>query len=176
MEAWKHVQAVLLLPFVVTLEIPATLLYPSGTDTFNLWQSVPAMCVAALLVGGLLICLGLTLMVAKIRLFVTVGMGTLAPWNPPQRLVVQGAYRQVRNPMICGVFAILLGEAVLAASLPLLAWFIVVNAVYIPLVEEPSLVKRFGHDHRTYKQNVPRWLPMFRAWPGEPSDQDRMPS
>jgi protein-S-isoprenylcysteine O-methyltransferase Ste14 len=58
--------------------------------------------------------------------------------------VVRGVYRHVRNPMISGVFFVLLGEAMLAASLPILGWFIVfvvVNVVYIPLAEEPGLVK-----------------------------------
>jgi len=93
------------------------------------------------------------LLVATIRQFVTVGKGTLAPWNPTQRLVVRGVYRHVRNPMIAGVFLVLLGEAILAASLPLLGWFaffVIVNAVYIPLVEEPGLVKRFGGDYLAY--------------------------
>ena len=66
-------------------------------------------------------------MVATIRLFVTVGKGTLAPWEPPQRLVVQGVYRHVRNPMISGVLCVLLGESVLTASLPLFRWFLVVR-------------------------------------------------
>jgi protein-S-isoprenylcysteine O-methyltransferase Ste14 len=122
--------------------------------------------------GGVLIGLGLVLMVATIRLFVTVGKGTLAPWEPPQRLVVRGVYSHVRNPMIAGVFFVLLGEAVLTASLPLLGWFaifVVVNTVYIPLAEEPGLVKRFGADYLAYKQNVPRWIPRMRAWSGRES-------
>jgi protein-S-isoprenylcysteine O-methyltransferase Ste14 len=109
-------------------------------------------------------------MVVTIRLFVKVGQGTLAPWNPPQRLVVRGVYRHVRNPMSAGVFFILLREAVLAASFPILGWFavfVVVNAVYIPLAEEPGLVKRFGSDYLTYTQNVPRWIPRLRPWLNE---------
>jgi protein-S-isoprenylcysteine O-methyltransferase Ste14 len=69
--------------------------------------------------------------------------------------------------MIAGVFCVLLGEAVLAASLPLLEWFaafVLVNAVYIPLAEEPGLVRRFGEQYLTYKANVPRWIPRLRAW------------
>ena len=50
------------------------------------------------------------------RLFATIGHGTLAPWNPPEKLVVRGVYRHVRNPMITGVFCILLGEAVFFGS------------------------------------------------------------
>jgi hypothetical protein len=71
--------------------------------------------------------------------------------------------------MISGVIFVLLGEAILATSLPLLGWFILFvigNAVYIPLAEEPGLVKRFGADYLTYKQNVPRWIPRLRAWEG----------
>ena len=137
METWKHLRAILLLPGMVTVVIPAGLLYLTGLDTLDLWQSSSATRVAVPALGLLLIGLGLTLMVATIRLFVVVGQGTLAPWNPPPRLVVQGVYRHVRNPMISGVFFVLLGEAVLAASLALLVCFAVfvgVNAVYIPLV------------------------------------------
>ncbi len=70
--------------------------------------------------------------------------------------------------MISGLLFIVLGEALLAASLPLLGLFalaLIVNVVYIPLSEEPGLAKRFGDDYLTYKQNVPRWIPRLRPWP-----------
>jgi protein-S-isoprenylcysteine O-methyltransferase Ste14 len=179
METWKHLRAILLLPFMVMVVIPATLLYWTGVDTFDLWQSSPATRVALPALGLLLIGVGLTLMVATIRLFVVVGQGTLAPWNPPQRLVVQGVYRHVRNPMISGVFFVLLGEAALAPSLPLFCWFVVFvigNAIYIPLAEEPGLVKRFGADYLPYKQNVPRWVPRLRPWEAHGSNGEaRLP-
>jgi len=170
METWKHLRAILLLPIVVTVVIPATLLYPNEVDTFGLWQSAPATRVALPLLGCVCISLGLVLMVATIRLFMKVGQVTLAPWNPTQRLVVQGVYRHVRNPMISGVFFVLFGEAILAASWPVFCWFVIFvigNAVYIPLAEEPGLVERFGREYVTYKQNVPRWIPRLRAWPGQ---------
>ncbi len=171
----KHLRAILLLPFLVTVVVPGVILGLTGPDTLCLWQSVPATRVGLPVVGGALMGLGLVLLIATIWLFVTVGKGTLAPWNPTQRLVVRGVYRHVRNPMIAGVFFVLLGEAVLAASLPLLGWFavfVVANAVYIPLAEEPGLVKRFGSDYLTYRQNVPRWIPRLRGWPTLPPDQD----
>jgi protein-S-isoprenylcysteine O-methyltransferase Ste14 len=176
METWKHLRAILLLPFMVTVVIPGVILLLTGPDTLGVWQSVPATRVAMPILGGVLLCLGLVLMVATIRLFVMVGKGTLAPWNPTQRLVVQGVYRHVRNPMISGVMSVLLGEAVLAASLPLLGWFLVfvaINAVYIPLAEEPGLAKRFGSDYLTYTQNVPRWIPRLRPW--TPDEEVRPP-
>jgi protein-S-isoprenylcysteine O-methyltransferase Ste14 len=170
MSALRHFRAILLLPFMVTVVVPATILLLTGPDTLDLWQSYPPTRVALPMLGGALICLGLVLMVATIRLFVTVGQGTLAPWNPTQRLVVQGVYRHVRNPMISGVFFFLLGEAILAASLPLFVWFVlfvIVNAAYIPVAEEPGLVERFGDDYLAYRQNVPRWIPRLWPWDGK---------
>jgi protein-S-isoprenylcysteine O-methyltransferase Ste14 len=167
MPTWKHLRAILLLPVMVLVVVPATILYRSGLDTFDLWLSLPANGFVLPLLGTILICLGLVLIVATIRLFVTDGDGTLAPWNPTHRLVVRGIYRHVRNPMISGVMFILLGEVLLAASVPLLNWFaifVAVNLVYIPLAEEPGLEKRFGEDYLVYKLNVPRWIPRARPW------------
>lgn len=167
METWKHLRAILLLPFMVTVVIPCLVLWLTGPDTLGLWESAPATRFALPVVGLLFVGLGLVLLVATIRLFVTVGKGTLAPWNPTQRLVVRGVYRHVRNPMIAGVFFVLLGETMIAASLPLLGWFVVfviINTVYIPLAEEPGLVKRFGDDYLAYKRNVPRWIPRLTPW------------
>jgi protein-S-isoprenylcysteine O-methyltransferase Ste14 len=175
MSALRHFRAILLLPFLVTVVVPATILFLTGPDTFDLWQSYPATRVGLPTLGCAFICLGLVLMIATNRLFVTVGQGTLAPWNPTQRLVVQGVYRHVRNPMIAGVFFVLLGEAILAASLPLFIYFVVFvigNAVYIPVAEEPGLVKRFGDDYLAYQRNVPRWIPRLTPWVGEGSAPD----
>jgi protein-S-isoprenylcysteine O-methyltransferase Ste14 len=113
------------------------------------------------------IILGLALVVMTVRMFMTIGKGTLAPWDPTQRLVVVGVYRHVRNPMISGVAAILFGEAVALGSVRLLIWcalFLVTNLVYIPLSEEPGLIQRFGDDYRLYQQNVPRWIPRLTPW------------
>jgi len=73
-----------------------------------------------------------------------------------------GKLLQARPHSDEGVMCILLGEVFLAGSLPLFIWFAVfvaVNLIYIPLVEESGLVKRFGEDYLAYKQNVPRWIP-----------------
>lgn len=69
---------------MVAVVIPCLLVYLTGLDTFGLWQSFPATRVPLPFIGLLLVSLGLVLMVGTIQLFVTVGMGTLAPWNPTQ--------------------------------------------------------------------------------------------
>ena len=171
MRSWKHLRTILLLPGMVTLAIPGTILWLTGTDTLGLWRSVPASRVVLTILGGACLGSGLVLAVSTIRLFVAVGEGTIAPWDPPQRLVVRGVYRHVRNPMITGLCLVLLGEALLAASLPLLGLFafdVIINVIYIPLSEEPGLARRFGDDYLTYKRNVPRWIPRLKPW--QPDD------
>jgi protein-S-isoprenylcysteine O-methyltransferase Ste14 len=152
--------AVLVLPFTVTLIIPGLLLRAGPSPSAALWLRA---------LGLPLIAGGLALVVWTVSLFARVGHGTLAPWDPPRRLVVRGPYRHVRNPMITGVAAILLGEAALFASLHLLAWFglfMLANALYIPLAEEPGLRRRFGADYLDYCRHVPRWLPRATPWFG----------
>jgi protein-S-isoprenylcysteine O-methyltransferase Ste14 len=36
--------------------------------------------------------------------------------------------------------------------------------VYIPLLEEPLLLERFGDGYREYCRHVPRLLPRLRPW------------
>jgi len=100
-------------------------------------------------------------------MFSTDGDGTLAPWDPPRKLVVKGIYRNVRNPMISGVLSILAGEAIFFGSMAIFEWFVffvVLNAIYIPLSEEPMLAARFGEDYLSYKSHVPRWIPRLTPW------------
>ena len=155
---WRHVREILLLPGVVLVAIPAVILYFTGVK----W---PPSVVSA--IGLAFFFAGVALMAATNQLFIMFGQGTLAPFDPPETLVVEEIYRHVRNPMMLGVFCILLGEAIFFISLPLLALLavgVIVNLIYIPLVEEPGLVKRFGEDYLRYKANVPRWIPRLRPW------------
>lgn len=158
MSLWRHLAAILLLPGIVTIGVPALIVWQTGANMG-----------ALALIGIPLVAIGLLLLASTIKLFASVGRGTLAPWDPTTRLVVRGPYRYVRNPMISGVLFVLLGEAALFGSVPLLLWFgavFAVNAVYLPLVEEPGLSRRFGDDYATYKAHVPRWVPRIRPWGG----------
>ncbi len=158
MSLWRQLAAILLLPGIVTIVVPASIVWRNGIEVGPL-----------AVIGIPLVVVGLLLLAGTIKLFASVGHGTLAPWDPTIRLVVRGPYRYVRNPMISGVLFVLLGEAALAGSLPLLLWFgavFAVNAVYLPLVEEPGLSRRFGDDYATYKAHVPRWVPRIRPWGG----------
>lgn len=121
------------------------------------------------LLGVALLAVGLALFVASLRRFASEGQGTLAPWDPPRRLVVRGPYRYVRNPMISGVIFVLCAEALILLSAPHAIWaaaVFAVNAIYIPLLEEPMLEARFGDDYREYCRHVGRLLPRARPWQG----------
>jgi protein-S-isoprenylcysteine O-methyltransferase Ste14 len=160
-----HLRA-LLLPFIVTVAVPMTLLLLTGSAN-PFWRMPFPLNLLTFAAGFVLAAAGIYLLDITIHLFATIGKGTLAPWDPPRRLVVEGPYRYVRNPMHTGVFAILAGEALLTGSIPVTLWtiaFIVVNLVYIPVSEEPGLEDRFGDRYRLYKRNVPRWIPRSTPW------------
>lgn len=164
----RHLRAILALPFMALVVIPAALALLTGSCV-PLWGGEPPLNVIAGLVGLSLIAIGLTLVVTTIRLFVQVGRGTLAPWDATETLVVVGPYRYVRNPMISGVIFTLFGESVLCGSVWVLGWallFTLANLVYIPLAEEKGLEARFGASYRLYKHSVPRWIPRLRSWEG----------
>jgi protein-S-isoprenylcysteine O-methyltransferase Ste14 len=162
----RHIRAILLLPILVTVAIPALLLWVASR-AYTRWSFPPPLHPFCSVLSAGLVVLGLALLVSTVRRLATTGGGTLAPWDPTQRLVVRGLYGHVRNPMHSGVFLILLGEAVAFRSLALLGWFLVFlvgNLIYIPLVEEPMLERRFGEAYREYTAAVPRWIPRARPW------------
>jgi len=97
------------------------------------------------------------------------GHGTPAPVAPPQKLVVVGFYRYVRNPMYLGFFIgwtglwIVFGRANLAVIVA--ACLVVLGvALFVLLYEEPTLRKTFGSDYDQYCKNVPRWFPRLHPW------------
>lgn len=157
--------AIIMLPGMALVFVPAILLAISARAPFWEQFSAPHQVLfwLALLPAGA----GLALAVWTVRLFIKFGDGTPAPWDPPQKLVIRGPYRHVRNPMITGALLILLAEAMLFRSWPIAFWmgfFFIGNAIYFPLVEEKGLKKRFEDDYRSYKKNVPRWIPRIRPW------------
>jgi protein-S-isoprenylcysteine O-methyltransferase Ste14 len=160
-------RAILILPGNVLVVVPALILWLSGWSPAARQASLAifgALALAVVLAG-----LGLTLMIRTVALFVRRGKGTPAPWDPPRKLVVEGVYRHVRNPMISGVICALLAEALAFWSWPLVVWaavFVAVNMLYMPFSEEPGLERRFGEAYRVYKANVPRWIPRLKPWDG----------
>jgi protein-S-isoprenylcysteine O-methyltransferase Ste14 len=96
--------------------------------------------------------------------FAVRGRGTPAPIDPPKKLVVEGPYRVVRNPMYWSVLFVMLGEAIVFHSVVLAAWgcgFFAFTMLFVLFYEEPTLRHKFGRDYEEYRRRVPRWIPRF---------------
>lgn len=119
--------------------------------------------------GLILIVLGLIPLVESFLRFALKGLGTPAPIAPTRHLVVSGFYRHLRNPMYTGVIAILVGEALLFASWPLVLYAVGVALamhLFVVLYEERKLERTFGAEYETFRAYVPRWLPRITPWTG----------
>ncbi len=159
------IKAIVILPGTVLVYVPAAILWFLADAPGGFSPASPAQ--SRFLFGIALALGGLATAVWTMRLFVTVGRGTPAPWAPPTRLVVRGPYRHVRNPMIMSVLVMLGAESLLLGSWYLAVWllaFFLLNAVYFLRVEEPRLEQRFGESYVRYRANVPRWIPRWRPW------------
>jgi protein-S-isoprenylcysteine O-methyltransferase Ste14 len=166
MSAWRHARAIALLPGTAAVGVPAIVLLASEGASIG-WGLGGVLAAMPVLVGSALIASGLALWGWTLRLFMRIGKGTLAPWDPTWHLVVEGPYSRVRNPMITAVLAVLIGEAALFGSPALVIWcaaFLGINWVYFVLHEEPGLERRFGDEYRAYRRSVPRWIPRRTPW------------
>jgi protein-S-isoprenylcysteine O-methyltransferase Ste14 len=122
-------------------------------------------------IGVILLLAGVIVLVQAFVRFVVEGFGTPAPIAAPERLVVGGLYRYVRNPMYVAILAAIIGQALLLGRLALLLYAVVVwliAAAFVCFYEEPTLTRRFGADYEAYRRAVPAWWPRLRPWkPGE---------
>lgn len=94
--------------------------------------------------------------------------GTPVPLNPPRTLVVEGPYLHSRNPMLSGVFLLMVGMALALTSACLLLvftpLFMAINLWEIVNIEEVELAKRFGQPYLDYQARTPRFLPSWRTF------------
>ena len=151
----RLLKPVLIFPFNVLVVVPGLILWFSGQLKFLKFK------ILSLTFGSVLIGIGFFIVWATVFLFVKIGKGTPAPWDPPKNLVIEGIYQYVRNPMMMAVWLILIGESVLFQSFYIFIWFLfflLLCLTLVPLLEEPQLEKRFGETYKVYKNDVPRWL------------------
>lgn len=91
--------------------------------------------------------------------------GSPVPINPPPQLITDGPYAYSRNPMMTGVFTLLLGIGILFRSVSLVfiitPIFIFISILEFEYIEEPELEKRFGEEYSAYKKKTPRIIPKF---------------
>lgn len=112
--------------------------------------------------GAALVLLGIVPMAWSFLAFVFKGRGTPAPFDPPRKLVVDGPYRFVRNPMYLGAILSLAGAAAYYRSLGLATYVVAFTLwahLFVVYFEEPRLRKAFGDEYTAYCGRVRRWLP-----------------
>ena len=165
----RHLLSILLLPFLAVVVAPYWLRTAFAASDSH-WGNGSLIAGLSRFIGVGFVIVGFVLFCWCVILFVRVGQGTLAPWDPTRNLVVVGPYRFVRNPMISGVALLLIGQALVWGSWVVGVWtgvFIFINHGYSVLSEEPGLEMRFGEPYRLYKASVPRWVPRLRPWAGK---------
>lgn len=94
--------------------------------------------------------------------FYVIGRGTLAPWDPPKKLVTVGLHRYVRNPIYVGVVGFVLGWSLVACSRRMAVYAEVLAVGFhlrVIFYEEPTLALLFGDEWYRYRANVNRWWP-----------------
>ncbi|MHB9028319.1 MAG: methyltransferase family protein [Candidatus Latescibacterota bacterium] len=121
---------------------------------------------AARMIAGIpAILLGPALMAWAMYTFLTRGEGTAVPFAAPQRLVTEGPYRFIRNPIQVGVTLFYFGIGCLAesivAGLTILAIVAVPGIAYHTLIEEKELRMRFGRRYEAYRRRTPFIVPRF---------------
>lgn len=149
------------LGWFVALPVPIVCLLPwwlsRQADGPFRWQADPVQWA-----GLWLILNGLGLAGWCVNLFNVQGQGTPVPLDPPRRFVATGPYRFVRNPMVLGLWLVLLGESALYRSQAIL-WYtlclMVLATAFVRYWEEPDLERRFGETYRAYRRQVPAWIP-----------------
>jgi protein-S-isoprenylcysteine O-methyltransferase Ste14 len=154
----RAVLAFLSLPAIVAGLIPWAL---SQLTSPIAWRSI---------YGVLPVIVGMAALVASAVSFYRRGKGTLAPWDPPSKLVVQDLYRFNRNPMYVGLLTTVVGWSVLSGSL-----WIYIYAAVLPLVfhlrvvlhEEREMRRLLAEDWEHYRRSVPRWGIRFTPYTPE---------
>ena len=79
-------------------------------------EASPQLVAPLRIVGAVLVLVGASALLHAFGRFVLEGLGTPAPVAPPERLVIGGLYRHVRNPMYLAVLLTIVGEALLLFS------------------------------------------------------------
>ncbi len=135
------------------------------------WQvaiTLPGAEPFAVVAGVVVLVLGSIVGLWSAAAMATTGGGTPLPAAMPNRLVVAGPYRFVRNPMAVGSIVQGIGVGLLLSS-----WIVVVYAVFgavvwnvlVRPVEEADLEARFGEPYRRYRSALRCWVPSLRPVP-----------
>jgi len=104
---------------------------------------------------------------SAVQEFVSRGLGTPVPFDPPRRLVTSGVYSYLGNPMQVAAMLLLVVVGLLIRNLWVASAGVMAHIYSAGLAgwdEEQDLRNRFGDDWTIYRRSVRRWVPRLRPW------------
>lgn len=128
---------------------------------------IPAVIIFRTDWGAALMVFGTAILLASVVSFYRRGRGTLAPWDPPRHLVVQDLYRFNRNPMYVGVTWVVIGWALCTGSPWNYGYAVLIPLIFhlrVVIYEEKQMERLFGREWAAYRNAIPRWGFVFRAY------------
>lgn len=117
------------------------------------------------ILGSLLIVVGGIYGFWSIYSQLTRASGTPLPMMPTQKLLIDGPFKQCRNPMTFGTITAYLGVGILAGSLSSIMFVLIIGGLlltYLKKFEERELEARFGNEYVVYKKSTPMFFPNIR--------------
>ncbi len=115
-----------------------------------------------LVIGAVMVLIGGFYALWSIISQLTRARGTPLPMMATQKLLIDGPFKQSRNPMGFGAICMYLGMAILVGSLCsiiIVILFLLLLILWIKKVEEKELEIRFGHDYVDYKKSTSFMIP-----------------
>jgi len=145
---------VLFLPYLLVILLPR----------LDAWLHLPVLFLGTvnIILGILFLAIGGIYGFWSIYSQLTRASGTPLPMMPTQKLLIDGPFKQCRNPMTFGTIVAYLGVGILVGSLSSVICVIVLGVLlltYITRVEEKELEIRFGEDYLAYKKTTPLFFP-----------------
>jgi protein-S-isoprenylcysteine O-methyltransferase Ste14 len=113
-----------------------------------------------LVIAVIFIAPGMAIAIVAWRIFMQAGTN-VEPWKPSLRLVTEGIFAWMRNPMYVGLVLLLAGLAIALGSdwtLVLVLPAAIILHFGVVKREERYLTEKFGESYQTYMSQVPRYF------------------
>lgn len=114
------------------------------------------------ILGGILVLIGVFYSIWSIISQLTQAQRTPLPVMATQKLLVNGPFKQSRNPMGFGLTVLYFGVGIIVSAFStiiVVLFFFLALIFYIKVVEEKELELRFGKDYVEYKNSTPFIIP-----------------
>ena len=145
---------VLILPYLLMVLLPR----------MDAWLRLPSLYfgLVNIIIGSLFLGIGGIYGFWSIYSQLSRASGTPLPMMPTQKLLIDGPFKQCRNPMTFGTITAYLGVGILVGSVSSIVLILIIGGLlltYIKRFEERELKMRFGDEYVVYKKTTPMFFP-----------------